>query len=100
MKALRVGEDFYVNVESVDVVQRPGTRPGMRELKRAREAGTLHNATRGKEARSVVTLRSGWVVLSPSTPETLVSRSLIVPPTRPSARVAGNEDENNSEGLK
>jgi hypothetical protein len=36
MKALRVGEDFYVSAESVDVVQRYGTRPGMRELKKRR----------------------------------------------------------------
>ncbi len=99
MKALRVGEDFYVNADSVDVVQRFGTRPAMREAKRARAAGTLHNATRGKEARALITLKSGWVVISTCAPETLVSRSLIVPPTRPSARFAGN-DEGTLEGVK
>lgn len=99
MKALRVGEDFYLNADSVDVVQRYGTRPGMRELKRAKEAGTLHNATRGREARSVVTLRNGWVVLSTSAPETLVSRALVMPPTRPSTRLSGN-DEDDLEEIK
>lgn len=88
MKALRVGESFYINSDSVELVQRYGTRPGMRELKRAREAGTLRNATRGSTARSLITLKSGWVVISTSAPETLVSRPLIVPPTRPHARSA------------
>jgi len=88
MKALRVGEDFYINADSVEVVQRYGTRPAMRELKRAREAATLHNTTRGKEARSLITLKSGWVLISSSAPDTLVSRPLIVPPTRPSTRFA------------
>lgn len=100
MKALRVGENFYINADSVDVVQRYGTRPGQRELKRARDAGTLHNATRGREARSVVTLKSGWVVVSTSAPETLVSRTLIVPPTRPSARSAGVDEESDFEVVK
>ncbi len=89
MNALRVGEDFYLNADSVDVVQRYGTRPGMRELKRAREAGTVHNASRGTTARALITLKSGWVIVSPSAPETLVSRPLIVPATKPSARFSG-----------
>ncbi len=99
MKSLRVAEGFFINADSVEVVQRHGTRPGERELKRAREAGTLHNATRGKEARSIITLKSGWVVVSTCAPETLVSRPLVVPPTRPNTRVAGH-DEGEFEGLK
>lgn len=47
-----------------------------------------------------MTLRSGWVVLSPSTPETLVSRPLILPPTRPSARAAAKDEESDIEELK
>lgn len=99
MKALRVGENFFINSDSVEIVQRYGTRPAMRELKRARDAETLHNATRGREARSLITLRSGWVVVSPNAPDTLVSRPLIMPPTRPSARAA-RSDEGKLEGLK
>lgn len=94
MKALRVGDDFFINADSVEVVQRFGTRPATREAKRARDAGTLHNTTRGSTARSLITLKSGWVVISTCAPETLVSRPLIVPPTRPSARFAGaNPDD-------
>ena len=93
MKALRVGEDFFINADSVEIVQRYGTRPGARELKRAREGGTVHNATRGAGARSLITLRSGWVIVSPSAPDTLVSRPLVVPATRPSTRVAAVRDE-------
>jgi len=108
LKALRVGEDFYLNADSVEVVQRFGTRPATREVKRAREAGTLHNTTRGKEARSLITLKSGWVVISTGAPETLVSRALVVPPTWPSARFAGanpdddflNDFEDRSRGSK
>lgn len=80
-------------------MQRYGTRPAMRELLRAREAKTLHNATRGKQARSLLTLQSGWVVISPTAPETLVSRPLIVPPTRPGART-GSNDESDFEETK
>ncbi len=109
MKALRVGEDFYLNADSVDAIQRYGTRPAMRELKRAREAGTLHNASRGKEARSLISLRSGWVVISTYAPNTLVSRPLVLPPTRPRFRSAErahwdddflSEGEPRTEGMK
>ena len=86
MKALRVGEDFYLNVDSIEIVQRHGTRPADREVARASRNGTLYNATRGGVARAILTLKSGWVIVSPSAPDTLVSRSIIHPPTRPSAR--------------
>lgn len=88
MKALRVGEDFYVNAEGIEIVQRHGTRPAEREIARARASGTLYNATRGALARSVLTLRSGWVIVSPNAPDTLVSRPLIRPPVR--SRVRGS----------
>ena len=86
MKALRVGDDFYLNSDSIELVQRAGTRPAERERKRAETQNQLYNATKGKPARSLLTLKSGWVVISPALPETLVSRPLIHPPCKPSVR--------------
>jgi regulator of extracellular matrix RemA (YlzA/DUF370 family) len=94
MKSLRVGEDFYLNADSVEIVQRFGTRPAEREIARAKASGTLYNATRGAVARTVLTLKSGWVVVSSATPDTLVSRPLIHPPTRPSVRAGAASGDN------
>jgi regulator of extracellular matrix RemA (YlzA/DUF370 family) len=93
MKSLRVGDGFYLNAESIEIVQRSGTRPAEREIARAKAQGALYNATRGGVARAVVTLKSGWVVVSSSAPDTLVSRPLIHPPTRPSTRSTAMDDD-------
>ncbi len=93
MTSLRVGDDFYINADSIEIVQRSGTRPAEREVARAKSNGTLYNATRGGVTRSVVTLKSGWVVVSSGTPDTLVSRPLIHPPTRPSTRGGAPEND-------
>lgn len=96
MKALRVGDDFYINSDSIEIVQRHGTRPATREVERAKEKGTLYNAARGKQARAVITTARGWVIISPNAPDTLVSRPLINPPTKASVR-AGTADEDNED---
>lgn len=93
MTSLRVGDDFYINADSIEIVQRHGTRPAEREIARAKAQGALYNATRGGVARAVVTLKSGWVVVSSSAPDTLVSRPLIHPPTRPSTRGAAPDSD-------
>lgn len=75
---LRVGSNFYVSASEVVLVQGFPSRPSRREKARAEAANCYYEAmlSDGKRGRtrSLVTLKSGWVVASPSRPETLVRR--------------------------
>lgn len=84
MKALRVGVDFYINADQIEIVQPWPSRPAMRERKAALAAGTYYDATGGRKILSVVTLRSGWVIATPLTPTRLIQRPVIAAPQRDS----------------
>jgi len=90
MKALRVGRDFYLNAEDIQIIQPWPSRPAARERKAAIEAGHYYDATGGKRILSVVTLRSGWVVATGLTPTRLIQRPLIAPPERDSFQRNGS----------
>ena len=84
MKALRVGREFYVNADDIEIIQPWPSRPATRERRAAMEAGHYYDATGGKRILSVVTLRSGWVVATSLTPTRLIQRPLIAAPERAS----------------
>ncbi len=82
MKALRIGVDFYINADDIEIIQPWPSRPAMRERKMAIEAGHYYDATGGKRILSVVTLRNGWVVATPLTPTRLIQRPVIAAAVR------------------
>ena len=90
MKALRVGRDFYVNADDIQIIQPWPSRPAARERRAAMEAGNYYDATGGKRILSVVTLRSGWVVATGLTPTRLIQRPLIAAPERDSFQREGS----------
>lgn len=90
MKALRVGRDFYLNADDIQIIQPWPSRPAARERRAAMEAGHYYDATGGKRILSVVTLRSGWVVATGLTPTRLIQRPLIAAPERDSFQRNGS----------
>ena len=93
MKFLYVGQGFYVNADQIEIVQKFNTRVATREKQRALVENSFYDASGSKPTRTLLTLRSGWVVASPNTPDALVSRPVIFPPTRPSARKSKANEE-------
>ena len=90
MKALRVGREFYVNADDIEIIQPWPSRPATRERRAAMAAGHYYDATGGKRILSVVTLRSGWVVATSLTPTRLIQRPLIAAPERDSFQRNGS----------
>ncbi len=93
MKSLHAGKGFYVNADSVEIVQEWGSRVSEREKKKAVERGQFYDACRGKAIRCLITLKSGFVIACAIAPATLVSRPLVHPPVKTSVRRARVEEE-------
>lgn len=93
MTSLYAGKGFYLNSESVEIVQEWGSRVSERVKKRAVEREEFFDACRGKPIRCLIMLKSGWVIACPTSPEALVSRPLIHPPIKPSVRRARDHEE-------
>lgn len=92
MRSLRVGSDFYINASEVLFVMPFNTRVAARQRSTAKSKGLFVDATEGGTSRSILVMRDGQVVSSSSTPETLVSRALINPPCRASARESSADE--------
>lgn len=91
MKALRVGIEFYINADDIEIIQAWPTRPAAREKGAAQEAGRYYDATGGRKILSVVTLKNGWVVATPFTPTRLVQRPTIAAPSKASVKFADRD---------
>lgn len=93
MPSLHAGKGFYVNADSVEIIQEWGSRVSEREKKRAVERGQFYDACRGKAIRCLITLKSGVVIACAIAPATLVSRPLIHPMIRTSGRRSRAEED-------
>lgn len=76
MKTLRVGASYYLNADSIQIIQPWPSRGAARLRAQATAEGRFHDATRGMPTRSLVLLASGWVVASPYRPGVLARRPL------------------------
>lgn len=88
MTSLYAGKGFYVNADSIEIIQEWGSRMSEREKKRAVDRGQFYDACRGRTIRCLITLKSGWVIACSNNPDAVVSRPLIHPPIKPSVRRA------------
>lgn len=88
MTSLYARKGFYINADSIEIVQEWGSRMSEREKKRAVDRGQFYDACRGRTIRCLITLKSGWVIACSNSPDALVSRPLIHPPMKPSVRRA------------
>lgn len=93
MTSLYAGKGFYVNADSIEIVQEWGSRMSEREKKRAVDRGQFYDACRGRTIRCLITLKSGWVIACSNGPDAVVSRPLIHPPIKPSVRRAKESEE-------
>lgn len=73
-KMFNIGFDTYVPDDVILLVISPNTAPVKRMIDEAREAGMLIDATFGKKKRAVVVTKTGHLVLSAVSSETLVKR--------------------------
>lgn len=71
---LNVGFGNAVVRSDINALIQPHSAPVKRFIKQKRESGQLIDATMGKKLRAVVTLRSGYVVLSAISVASLISR--------------------------
>lgn len=93
MRALRVGAAYFVNADSIEIIQPWPSRQAARLRKQAEEARCYYDATGGKRILSLLILGSGWVIASPFHPAALIQRPVIQAPTRTSTRRDAEEVE-------
>ena len=86
MTMLRVGNSYFVNASDIEIMQAWGNRAAAKEVQRAKEAACYFDATRGKKLLSILTLKNGWVVGAPFTPEALVQRATVTAPDKSSLK--------------
>ena len=97
MKALRVGVEFYINADDIQIIQAWPTRPAAREKNAAQEAGRYYDATGGRKILSIITLKNGWVIATPFTPTRLVQRPTIAAPSKASVKFADRDKAGSAE---
>ncbi|MBA3305800.1 MAG: DUF370 domain-containing protein [Thermoleophilaceae bacterium] len=92
MRALRVGTGYFINADSIEVIQPWPSRVAAKQRTQAIEARCYYDATNGKRILSLITLRSGWVVGSPFHPVALIQRPVIQAPTKRSTHRGDAEE--------
>lgn len=86
MKTLRVGVNYFVNADDIQIIEPWPTRVAARHRLQAIEEGRFFDATRGKPILSLIHLGEGWVVASPYYPNVLVRRPQEETPSRTPTR--------------
>lgn len=73
---IRVGRESLLAKEEIVVITRPQSDPVRRLISFYKRAHKFIDLTHGRRARAVVFTASGYAVLVPSSPKTLVKRFL------------------------
>lgn len=92
MRSLKVGKDFWINADSIEIIQVALSRAAAREKKKAQQADCYFDATGSRKLLSLLTLKNGWVVGSPFLPDALVSRPTVAAPSRAASRGPGRDE--------
>lgn len=71
---LTIGPNCYVNSEEIEAIIPPESAPVKRMISDKKDSDMCIEATYGKRVKSVIILKSGKIVLSAVTPETLSER--------------------------
>jgi hypothetical protein len=72
---VHIGFGNIVNTSKIIAIVSPDSAPIKRMVQRARENGTVIDATQGRKTKSVLVMESSQVVLSALLPETIASRA-------------------------
>ena len=69
-----IGNGSFVNTKEVEVILPPESAPVKRMVGAAKDAGSCIDLTYGRRTKSVIVLKTGKLVLSPTLPETLANK--------------------------
>jgi regulator of extracellular matrix RemA (YlzA/DUF370 family) len=79
---LRVGPEGWISKDEIVVIARPSSPPVQRLIESHKQSEKLVDLTGGRPARAVIFTISGYAVLAPQRPETLVRRFLVQEPSQ------------------
>lgn len=70
---LNIGNGSFVKIDEIEAIAPPESAPLKRLVNDAKDAGLCVDLTYGKKTKSVIVLKSGKIVLSTVTSQTLVN---------------------------
>ncbi len=74
-KLIHIGFGNVINEDKIVAIVSPDSAPVKRMVQKAREDGTIIDATQGRRTKAVMVMENGSVVLSALLPETLSGRA-------------------------
>ena len=74
-KLIHIGFGNIVNTGKISAIVSPDSSPIKRLVQRAKENGTVIDATQGRKTKSVLVMENSQVVLSALLPETIAGRA-------------------------
>ncbi len=74
-KLIHIGFGNVVNIDKIISVVSPDAAPIKRLVQKAKEDGTVIDATQGRKTKAVIVMENGQVVLSALMTDTIVRRS-------------------------
>lgn len=72
---IHIGFGNIVNTDKIIAIVSPDSAPVKRMVQKAKEQGTVIDATQGRKTKAVLVMESSQVVLSALLPETIASRA-------------------------
>ena len=72
---IHIGFGNIVNTEKIIAVVSPDSAPVKRMVQKAKENGTVIDATQGRKTKAVLVMENSQVVLSALLPETIAARA-------------------------
>ena len=92
-KLIHIGFGNIVNTGKIIAIVSPDSSPIKRLVQRAKENGTVIDATQGRKTKSVLVMENSQVVLSALLPETIAGRAQSNPGTDGAADQADQEED-------
>lgn len=74
-KLIHIGFGNIVNTEKIIAIVSPESAPVKRMVQKAKENGTVIDATQGRKTKAVLVMENNQVVLSALLPETIAGRA-------------------------
>jgi hypothetical protein len=74
-RLIHIGFGNIVNTSKIIAIVSPDSAPVKRLVQKAKESGTVIDATQGRKTKSVLVMESSQIVLSALLPETIAGRA-------------------------
>lgn len=71
---VNIGFGNIINSGKIETIVNPDSAPSKRMVQKAREDGTVIDATQGRKTKAVLVMENGRLVLSALQPETIAGR--------------------------